>query len=172
MSELVQEIRNVLAGESTVPGLIDPLADTPNRVTDITPLEEVLRLGLPVCPATKDPFNGILKVKELLSSRDRLGRPMLYVNPSCRRFLFEISRGYIWDGETNKPVKKDDDAMENFYRLALQGLSYIEHDPASTPPNVIPLLDLSDTALDFSKLSTPDDDLDSKPRRHATRYRA
>lgn len=172
MSELVTSIKSILQGESTVPGLIDPLANTPNQVTDITPLEEVLRLGLPVLPATKDPYNGILKVKELLRARDRLGRPMLIVNPSCRRFLFEISRGFIWDGETNKPVKLNDDAMENFYRLCLQGLSYIEHDPAQTPPNVIPMRDLSDFSLDFSKLATPDDDLEKPLPKFKTRYRA
>lgn len=127
MVDLVGEIRCVLQlNDPTVPGLIDPLADTPNRVTDITPLEEVLRLGLPVIPATKDPHNGILKVKALLRERDRMGQPILQVNPACRRFLMEISRGYIWDGETNKPVKDKDDAMENFYRLCLQGLHYIE----------------------------------------------
>jgi hypothetical protein len=127
MVDLVGEIRCTLQlNDPTVPGLIDPLADTPNRVTDITPLEEVLRLGLPVIPATKDPHNGILKVKSLLKQRDRMGNPMLQVNPECRRFLMEISRGYIWDGETNKPVKDKDDAMENFYRLCLQGLHYIE----------------------------------------------
>lgn len=173
MSELVQEIKTTLKGESTVPGLIDPLADTPNRVTDITPLEEVLRLGLPVVPATKDPHNGILKVKELLSARDRLGRPMLYVNPLCKRFRYEIARGFMWDGETNKPVKKDDDAMENFYRLCLQGLSYIEHEASSLPPNVIPLRDLGDTTLDFSILSDSSYDFDAKPKIDTKkRYRA
>ena len=127
MSELVADIKRVLhGGESTVPGLIDPLASTPNRVTDITPLDEVLRLGLPVLPATKDPHNGILRVKEILSKRDRVGRPMIVFNAALPRTLMEISRGFVWDGETNKPVKKNDDMMEDFYRLCLQGLDYVE----------------------------------------------
>lgn len=127
MSELVAEIRLALhLREPTVPGLIDPLSDTPNRVTDITPLEEVLRLGLPVMAATKDPYNGILAVKELLKTRDRAHNPIIQFNSLCRRTIFEIARGYVWDSDTNKPKKENDDAMENFYRLALQGLSYIE----------------------------------------------
>lgn len=127
MSELVTDIKRILhGGEPTVPGLIDPLASTPNRVTDITPLEEVLRLGLPVMPATKDPHNGILRVKEVLSARDRVGRPTIVFNGNLPRTLKEISRGFVWDGETNKPIKNNDDMMENFYRLCLQGLSYIE----------------------------------------------
>lgn len=130
MSELVAEIRLSLhLREPTVPGLIDPLSDTPNRVTDITPLEELLRLGLPVMAATKDPYNGILAVKELLKTRDRARNPILTFNAACRRTLFEIARGYVWDEDTNKPKKENDDAMENLYRLALQGLTYIE--PAS-----------------------------------------
>ncbi len=127
MSELVAEIRLALhLREPTVPGLIDPLSDTPNRVTDITPMEEVLRLGLPVMAATKDPYNGILAVKEILKARDRAKNPILVINSSCRRTIFEIARGYVWDEDTNKPKKQDDDAMENLYRLALQGLTYIE----------------------------------------------
>lgn len=127
MSDLVADIRLCLhLREPTVPGLIDPLADTPNRVTDITPLEEVLRLGLPVMPATKDPYNGILKAKEILKVRDREGSPIIVFNLALRRTLFEIARGYVWDEETNKPKKENDDAMENFYRLCLQGLNYIE----------------------------------------------
>ncbi len=137
MQELVTEIRLVLQlKEATVPGLIDPLADTPNRVTDITPLEEILRLGLPVMPATKDPHNGILKIKELLGARDRADNAMLQINPECRRTVFEISRGWMWDKDTNKPEKKNDDAMENFYRLCLQGLSYIEPAETYTRPPV------------------------------------
>ena len=69
MSELVAEIRLTLhLREPTVPGLIDPLSDTPNRVTDITPLEEVLRLGLPVMAATKT-YNGILQSKGITQTR-------------------------------------------------------------------------------------------------------
>lgn len=131
INELVADINSTLTREATVPGLIDPLADTPNRVTDITPLEEVLRLGLAVIPATKDPHNGIIAVKTLLKARDRNGNPIIYFNRQCTRTLSEISRGYIWDADTNKPVKKNDDAMENFYRLALQGLFYVEPSTAS-----------------------------------------
>lgn len=158
MEELVKEIKQTLhPRESTVPGLIDPLADTPNRVTDITPLEEVLRLGLPVMPATKDPHNGILRAKALLKARDRQGRPMILFNPACRQTLFEISRGYIWDGDTNKPLKKNDDMMENLYRLALQGLEYIEPTISSDYSIIPPITDFADaTSFDFSRgTSTP-----------------
>lgn len=174
MSELVVEIKAILKGKDpTVPGLIDPLADTPNRVTDITPLEEVLRLGLPVIPATKDPHNGILKVKEVLSARNRDGTSILEVNPYCSRFLMEISRGFVWDGETNKPVKDKDDAMENFYRLCLQGLHYVEPATLSdyTP---IKSIELPANVLEFPDTPLPweEDDKETKKQRYAARYRS
>lgn len=173
MSELVVEIKSILNGrEATVPGIIDPLAATPNRVTDLSALEEVLRLGLPVIPATKDPHNGILRVKELLKTRDRCGRPVFFVSSSLPRFLFEISRGYIWDGETNKPVKDKDDAMENLYRLALQGLSYIE--PATSADyEPIHLLDLPENVLDIGEWGDPfaEEKATTKRAVHSLRYR-
>lgn len=169
MSELVSEIKAVLKGrECATPGLIDPLASTPNRVTDLSPLDEVLRLELPVMPATKDPHNGILKAKELLKTRDRTKRPVFFVASHLSRFLFEISRGYIWDEDTNKPLKENDDAMENFYRLALQGLPYIEpsgtfdYSPISPRENFD--IDLNVSFEDFS--FTP-----KKPSFRASRYR-
>ncbi len=173
MSDLVDQIKEVLGPQgSTVPGLIDPLASTPNRVTDITALDEVLRLGLPVLPATKDPSNGILRVKEQLMARDRLGAPMMVFRPSIRRTLFEISRGFIWDGETNKPVKDNDDMMENLYRLCLNGLGYIE---PSSDLDYLPIREIPIHAADFSNDwfdRTETVELDRRRSRQRTRYRA
>lgn len=150
MNELVDEIRCVLRGrESTIPGLIDPLASTPNRVTDLTAIDEILRLGLPVMPATKDPHNGILKVKQLLASRDRTGQPLIVFNGNLPRTLFEISRGFVWDGDKQKPVKNNDDMMENFYRLCLQGLDYIEPSDTYYIPRIGQFANTFDTSLDF-----------------------
>ena len=179
MSELVIDIKSVLhGGEPTVPGLIDPLASTPNRVTDITPLEEVMRLGLPVMPATKDPHNGILRVKEVLSERDRTGQPTIVFNGGLPRTLMEVSRGFVWDGETNKPVKNNDDMMENFYRLCLQGLSYIE--PASFGDYaLVKPRDLMHMDISIDRLGSMEDSFDifdtnrkvARKREYANRYR-
>ena len=98
---------------------------------------------------------------------------MVEVNPACRRFLFEISRGYIWDGETNKPVKDNDDMMEDFYRLCLQGLDYIQ--PA-TENDYQPILAhaIPDNVLDFPEStpdwSFPDPRVEEVRRRNKTRY--
>lgn len=174
MQELFVEIRFVLKlGDATMPGLIDPLASMPNRVSEITPLQELMRLGLALIPATKDPHNGILRVKEQLKAKDRNGKPMLVINSACRRTLMEISRGYIWDGETNKPVKKNDDAMENLYRLCLQGLSYIE--PSGINDYVMPKARDIDNVIirpdEFS--SSPFEESQKRDRRaaFASRYR-
>lgn len=122
----VLRIKSVLGTHVPQPGIVDPLASTPNKINDLTAMDEYRRLGLAVLPATKDPVNGIRSVKALLKSRDKNGNPLVYINPACRRFLFEISRGFVWDENDNKPVKKNDDMMENFHRLTLQGFDYVE----------------------------------------------
>lgn len=126
LEEEVRRIKCVLGGHEALFGLVDPLASTPGKVTEVTAMDEYRRLNLPVLPATKDPVNGIRTVKALLKERDKHGRPVIFFNAALRRTLFEISRGFIWDGEDNKPVKENDDMMENLYRLCLDGLPYIE----------------------------------------------
>jgi hypothetical protein len=171
MSELVDRIKDVLGPRgATVPGLIDPLAKTPNQVTDITPMDEVMRLGLPVLPATKDPHNGILKVKEILKARTTNDRPVIFFNPALPRTLFEISRGFVWDGEKNVPVKENDDMMEDFYRLCLQGLAYVE---PSSDLDYVPVRprEILDNVLDFPDFEVSDDSAERRSAR-AARYRA
>lgn len=176
MAELFSQIKGVLGKrEVTTPILIDPLADTQDRVTGVTPMDELQRLGLPLLPATKDPYNGILKVKEILHARDRYGKPIIHINGALTRFLFEISRGYMWDKETNKPVKNNDDMMEDLYRLCLHGLPYIE--PSSSADfTPIPPRELPANVLEFPD-SPFDDFLEAdresiKRRSYANRYRA
>lgn len=149
IDEEVKRINEVLNGHPAQPGVVDPLASTPNKMTETTAMDEYRRLGLAVIPATKDPVNGIRAVKALLKARDKHGRPLIYFNPALRRTLFEISRGFVWDGDENKPVKKNDDMMECFHRLCLQGLTYIE--PAGEHDySPVLLRDFDDTALDFT----------------------
>ena len=126
LDEEVKRIKDILGTHTPQPGLVDPLASTPGKVTEVTAMDEYRRLGLAILPATKDPVNGIRGVKAHLKSRDKHGRPTLVFNAALRRTLFEISRGFIWDGEENRPIKKNDDMMENLYRLCLDGLPYIE----------------------------------------------
>lgn len=154
VSDFVAEIK-ALCPEPTVPALIDPLASTPNKVTDLTFLDELTMHGLPLIPATKDPHNGIIKVKELLHARQKSGLPVIFFNAACTHTLFEISRGYQWDKETNKPLKQDDDMMENFYRLVLQGLTYVE--PAGVNDYVpIPAGDLPENVIDIREFDWND----------------
>lgn len=82
----------------------------------------------------------------------------------------EISRGYIWDKDTNKPLKKDDDAMENFYRLCLQGLSYIE--PASAEDYDLPNnnIDLSNVIIRPHEFGNMDFEETGERSRRVARY--
>lgn len=169
VEEEVNEIRNILQGRPYQPILMDPLASTPNKVNDLTAMDEYRMRGLAVLPATKDPVNGIRAVKALLKSRARNGGPCIIINATLSRFLFEISRGFIWDGDQNKPVKNNDDMMECLYRLVLQGLRYIE--PASDG-EYLPIAprDISSNALSLP-WDREDEDEARKARKRASRYR-
>lgn len=123
---LEDEVKEIKQVGYTLPGLVDPLAQTPNKVNDMTAMDHIIQLGLPVMPATKDPVNGIRFVKSHLRTVDKDGVPMLRFANHLRRTRFEILRGYIWKDDQNKPLDKNNDMMENLYRLCLHGLDYIE----------------------------------------------
>jgi hypothetical protein len=171
IEEEVEKIKEFLHGRPSLPGIVDPLASTPNKLTESTAMDEYRRLGLAVIPATKDPVNGIRAVKSTLKARDKHGKPVIYFNTNLRRTLFEISRGFVWDGEENKPVKKNDDMMENLHRMCLQGLTYIE--PAGeydyTP---VSLPDFDTDALVLFGEERTESALERKSRHMRTRYRA
>ena len=165
LEEEVREIKTVLKGHIPQPGIVDPLASTPNKLTETTAMDEYRRFGLAVNPATKDPVNGIRAVKATLKARDKHKNPVIFFNPALRRTLYEISRGFAWDETENRPIKKNDDMMECLHRLCLQGLTYIEpagdHDYAIIAPR-----DFDDVALEI-----PDDEQPQKRSFKASRYK-
>lgn len=167
--DFIEEIRSICL-VPTVQATIDPLASTPNKVTGITYMQEMQNAGLDLIPATKDPSNGIIKVRSLLRARTKDGVPVIYFNPALKRTIFEISRGFQWNADTNEPLKKDDDMMECLYRLVLNGLYYLE---PTTSSDYSPILerDSFDGVIDASELFRPFDDSEAKAKRFAERYR-
>ena len=146
----VAAIRNVLCGRPYQPIIMDPLASTPNKITDLTAMDEYRMRGLAVLPATKDPVNGIRAVRALFKARAKDGKtPLILIAAHCKRTLFEIGRGFTWDPEHDKPIKENDDMCECLYRLVLQGLTYVEpaQDHEYTP---IPARDLPANVLDWN----------------------
>jgi hypothetical protein len=164
----VKAIKDVHAGHTFLPGLIDPLALTPNKINESTAMEEFLRHGLPVFPATKDPVNGIRTVKALLKSRDRYGNPILNFAPHLKRTLFEISRGYVWKEDENKPNPVNNDMMENLYRLCLQGLHYVDPTDNSDYGSIERR---SDFTTDFDP-TDPAGERKTRDHNYANRYRS
>jgi hypothetical protein len=133
ITELVQgcEHKNVrgilpfLKGRMPVWTKMDPLGfiEDPEEGTCLA--TEAGDAGLPVERATKALEQGIIRCKQELARRDDKGNPFIYVFPSCRRFLWEVRR-YSWDAKDNKPVDKDDHIMEDFYRLEISNMRYID----------------------------------------------
>ena len=105
--------------------IIDPLSkgDSNNPETTYQKIFNVLaRYDLTLQVASKDIDAGILAVKEHLKGPNNL--PSLFLLDNCMRTLSEIE-GYMWDKNTGKPLKVDDDMMENLYRICLLNTEYI-----------------------------------------------
>jgi hypothetical protein len=105
--------------------LCDPLAWTPNPINGQTMANEFIMNDVLVQPGSKALSDGILRSGEILRQRDAEGNPMIYFHESLHRTLFEFDR-YIWDPKSEKPLDNNNDhMMENFHRLCLAGLSYL-----------------------------------------------
>ena len=106
--------------------IIDPLAkgDSNNDESMYQIISEILmRNGMILETATKDKEHGILEVKDLLYGPNK--EPSMFVFDDLVRTLYEIE-GWMWDKDTQKASKDDDDMMENLYRLALLKTQWTE----------------------------------------------
>lgn len=127
MRELAVHIKAVTRGYFVARAKCDPLAYIPDPINDSCMADELALNDIYVEKATKDLDRGILHAKQELRVPNNI-----YVGPHMTRFLWEISR-YCWDKDKNKPVDKDDHMMENFYRLLLEDMVYI--DPSNPTAN-------------------------------------
>jgi hypothetical protein len=107
--------------------IIDPLSkgdDQNDENTTFRKIQKKLwRHEIPLQVATKDISSGIVTVKDHLLGPNN--KPSLFIFDDCVRVLYEIE-GYMWDKETQKPLKENDDMMENLYRLLLLDTQYVD----------------------------------------------
>lgn len=126
VSDICEEILARTKGYYVQDCLIDPIAKTNDPVDNSCMMDEFLAKGVWCVCATKAKEEGILKVRERF--RERVSsHPTLFVGSHMTRFLYEIDN-WVYDPTTDKPIKKDDDIMENLYRLALTELDYVSPD--------------------------------------------
>lgn len=108
--------------------VIDPLSkgdkNMPNTTFDNIAMV-LSRYGYVLEVATKDKQSGIIKVRNHLMGPNK--RPSLFFFSDMNRSIFEIE-GYMYDKDTQKPQKENDDMMENLYRLCLLDSQYIDPD--------------------------------------------
>ncbi len=72
---------------------------------------------------SKDKQSGIIEVKNHLIGPNK--KPSVFVFEDLMRTIYEIE-GYMYEKETGKAQKVDDDMMENFYRLVLLDTQYVD----------------------------------------------
>jgi len=106
--------------------VIDPLAKGDGN-NDESMYEIIARIlmhnGLTLETATKDKDQGILEIKSHLKGPNN--EPSLFFFDDLKRTIYEIE-GWMWDKDTQKPSKNDDDMMENLYRLLLLNTKWTE----------------------------------------------
>lgn len=107
---------------------IDPLSkgDTQSDLNEESVYEKMLSLfmsyGYTLRTACKDKDGGIIMVKDLLMTENEM--PALFFFDDLKRTVYEIE-GYMYD-DNGKPLKEDDDMMENLYRAVLLDTKYTE----------------------------------------------
>ena len=102
----------------------DPLAkgDSNNEFTTFDKIDMVLnRYGYVLDTATKDKDSGILEINNHLLGPNN--EPSLFVFNDLVRTIFEFE-SWMWDDETQKAQKKNDDMMENLYRILLESTQW------------------------------------------------
>lgn len=124
IKELADQIHEVIDGKFLISARMDPLGFIEDPITQKTFASVLADEGIFVEKATKDPLTGILKAQSMLKADPT----EIIFYPTARRTLWEIAR-YSWKEGENKPIDKDDHAMENFYRLELQELKYVSNKP-------------------------------------------
>lgn len=138
IEELADAILDILAGREAQVVICDPSAFVADPISGAMWVDTLWKKGIPAQKSVKDLQHGIPKTKQALASKID-GKPMLRFAPSLQRTFYEFDV-YVWDStKDNKPVDKNDHMMECLYRLAMNGLDYIdpsedkEYDPGQMP---------------------------------------
>ncbi len=106
--------------------VIDPLAkgDGNNDESMYEIIAKILmQNGMTLETATKDKEQGILEIKTHLKGPNN--EPSIFFFDDLVRTIYEIE-GWMWDKDTQKPQKIDDDQVENLYRLLLLNTKWTE----------------------------------------------
>jgi len=132
ISELCRVIRAKNGNSRILSYYCDPIAFQENPLDKRRWADEFIEHGIPVQQAPKQLAHGITQVKDFLVGNELMG-PQLYFFKNLTHTIWEIQR-YRWDewkGSTSeqrevkqKPIDKDDHAMENLYRAVLVKPNY------------------------------------------------
>jgi hypothetical protein len=114
--DLCKSIRAIAGGRNVASVKIDPIAYCEDQNNPGTTLAgQFIQNGIPVVKARKDLEAGIIKVNQELAREPQC----IWFCVTARRTLWEIQR-YSWDPKgSNRPIDKEDHAMECLYRMEL-----------------------------------------------------
>lgn len=129
--ELAKRINDKVAGKFAIRFICDPAAWLEHPNTHVNSYaQDFAEAGLFLSKASKDRSAGILQGQRRLATPDGI-----YLSPLLEETIFEFET-HCWDTKENKPVDKDDHAMENYGRLCLEKPIYIDQSKPSTAIDV------------------------------------
>jgi hypothetical protein len=148
LKNLAEQIVDIIGVREVASALCDPAAFINNPVTGDTMADTLALNGVFVEKAVKDLVRGIIAGQAALRKAMPEGHKWLNFHSSLTETLWEFDH-YEWDQKReNKPIDKNDHMMENFYRLVLNGLDWL--DPNDTEYDFIP-----QRVVDGSTLTIP-----------------
>lgn len=120
--ELAKLVKERLAGRFYVLILCDPYAWLEHPNTKVNSYaEDFAEAGLHIYKASKDRSAGILEVKRLLVTPNKL-----FFSHMLEETIYEFET-HAWDERENKPKDENDHAMENLGRLSLERPVWIDN---------------------------------------------
>jgi hypothetical protein len=126
VKNLAEQINNIVANRLVLTCLCDPAAFINNPVSGDTFADTLAIHGIVVQKAVKDLARGIIASQAALKKTMPEGHKWLNFHSSLAETLWEFDH-YEWDSKReNKPIDKNDHMMENFYRLILNGLDWVD----------------------------------------------
>ncbi len=122
-------VRKIIDGKYRIANIIiDPLSrgDGNNEDTVYERMQKVfMSYGFVMRVGSKEKENGITIIKDFLRAQN--GIPGLYFFHDCKKTIQQCE-DWIYDPETLKPSKKDDDMPENLYRIGLLNTQWWEQE--------------------------------------------
>lgn len=131
-------MKQKIEGRYMAEQLVDPMAMIKNAATDSYPVIDLAAtFELFFDAGSKDKTTGIAVTRDMLKERNPITkRPRILFSPKLKRLIWEFAH-YVYNPDTQEPIDKHNDQLENLRRLLLTGCAYIEPTTSVDPDSLV-----------------------------------